>query len=320
MSLVQFFVYMISASFISIVTFIAGVVLLTNAGVLMMVMFISYIGNLEIEGVILALKYFENNDKSIANYQEKNDFFQRVPKTVILNIFSFLKPKDLFSFAKTSRHLHKQLESEDFWEFICKKQFDPLHIEDVQNTLRKIKEIKLILAEETYETILQAIENEIFEWKFLYKKLSFMCRYISYESHVADYDNPENWTIVNSEESEFGQYYHLTNISCLQVHEVSTIGEYIDFPKEFIKPLVPGQKLISILKEKGDWVEYCLPVQARFVPQEVSIPDIPTTFHLRCKIFEGNDVLKSGLSIDYVRLRYHNDQNITSNESDDSEE
>ncbi|CAG8460759.1 12759_t:CDS:2 [Ambispora gerdemannii] len=286
----------------------------------------------------------------IVNYQQKkNEFSQRIPENVSLNIFSFLKPRDILSFAMTNKHLQKQLENEDFWEFICKEQFEPHHIEDVQNTLRKIKELKLILAEETYETIQQAIEDELFEWKFLYKKLSFMCRYISYESRVTDYDNPENWIIVNSEESEFGQYYQLENISWLhveidsphvlpgnydiiwrlkinsknyknldnlefsveiveRVHELSTMGEYMDFAKEFVKPFVPGQKLISILKEKDDWVEYCLPVQAKFDPQEASIPGIPTTFHLRCKIFDySDDVLKSGLSIDYVRLRHHDE-------------
>ncbi|CAG8567850.1 4039_t:CDS:2, partial [Dentiscutata heterogama] len=80
---------------------------------------------------------------------------------------------------------------------------------------------------------------------------------------------------------------------------------------------IPQSTTYANIARRNEWVEYCLPY--RIVVPKRRIVDGKMTYHdIHIKIYNHDGRLKSGLWIDYIRLREHNENKVYGQFNDNS--
>ncbi|CAG8617727.1 2588_t:CDS:2, partial [Gigaspora rosea] len=168
--------------------------------------------------------------------------------------------------------------------------------------------------------------------------------------------NDHHWRTLEDLQSEFGRVVHLKCVWWFDVsstlksvlpgtYEViwrlkidsssylqglnfsTTLLDENDADHEQYYNHIPQPITYANIASKNEWVEYCLPY--RIVVPKRRVVNGKMTYHdIHLKIYNHDGKLKSGLWIDYVRLREHNenkvygqfDDNVKSNVNDCSKE
>ncbi|CAB4440016.1 unnamed protein product [Rhizophagus irregularis] len=259
-----------------------------------------------------------------------SDVFSLVPSEIVVKILSFLPAKDLCSVSLVNKNLWSFIQDDYVWHSICINQFPTDYVSE---------ELKKMIAEE--DNIEEQHVNVVN--KKLYKRLSRHISFMAKERCITWLDiqqgggNNHHWRTLEDSQSEFGKIVFLDHVwwfdvmstlkavlpgiydivwrlkvrSRNNIHDLNfsaTVVEKVENGDEetIIREYyhTPQVKMFSKIASKNDWVEYRVPYKL-FVPEREVICGKLIYHDVRLKIFNHEGFLKTGLWIDFVRLREH---------------
>ncbi|GES88127.1 F-box protein PP2-A12-like [Rhizophagus clarus] len=269
-----------------------------------------------------------------------SDFFSQVPSEIVVNVLSFLPAKDLCSISLVNKNLWSFIQDDYVWQSICINQFPVNYVSE---------ELNKMIAEEYASRGSNSEEQPVnIINKKLYKRLSRHISFMAKERRITWLDiqqgggNYHHWRTLEDSQSEFGKIVFLDNVwwfdvmSTLKavlpgiydivwrlkiksendIHDLNfsaTVVEKIEDGNEEMTiheyNHTPQRSMFSSIARKKDWVEYRLPYNL-VVPEREVIGDKLVYHDVHLKIFNYSGFLKTGLWIDYVRLREHDESRV----------
>ncbi|RIA87774.1 hypothetical protein C1645_739867 [Glomus cerebriforme] len=262
--------------------------------------------------------------------------FSKIPNEIVVKIFCFLPAKDLCSVSLVNKNLWSVTQDDYVWQSACDNQFPADYVS--QELKKMINEEPI---SEGCNSDEQQVVNKT-NGKKLFKRLHRHISFIAKERGVVWLDcqerggNYHHWKTLEDSQSEFGKvvflehvwwfdvfstlkavapgtYYvvwrlkvKLRQISLHDLNFYTTVVEKIEDSNEetIIHEYnhIPQRIMFTNISRKNDWVEYRLPYKL-VVPEREVINGKLLYHNVHIKIYNYDGFLKSGLWIDYVRLR-----------------